>query len=61
MVFCHDISGLFKELKQEHNFSDWHIFTNPLQQNLKAVLLHNGNSKPSIAIVHFVHLKETYD
>jgi hypothetical protein len=50
MVFCHDTNGLFKELKQEHNSSDWWLFTDSLQQSLTAVLLHNGNSKPSILI-----------
>jgi hypothetical protein len=61
MVFCHDINGLFKKLKQEHNPSDWRLFIDSLQQSLKAILLHNGNLKTSIAIAHSVHLKETKD
>lgn len=61
MVYCHDINGLFRELRQEHIPSDWRLFIDSSQRSLKAVLLHNGNSKPSIPIAHSVHLKETYD
>jgi hypothetical protein len=61
MVFCHNINGLFKELKQEHNSSDWQLFIDCSQRSLKAVFLHNRNSKPSIAIAHSVHLMDTYD
>ena len=59
--FCHDISGFCNELKQEYNPSDWRLFIDFSQRSLKAVLLQSGNSKPSIAIAHCVHLKETYD
>jgi len=61
LVFWHESRGLFKGLKQEHNPSDWRLFIYSSQRSLKAVLLHNGNSKPSIPIAHSVHLKETYD
>jgi hypothetical protein len=26
IAFCHDINGLFKGLKQEHNPPDWRLF-----------------------------------
>jgi hypothetical protein len=60
MVFCHDINGLFKELKQEHNPSDWRLFIDSSQRKLK-VVLNNGNSKTSIAIAQSVQLKETFN
>ncbi|GFG40816.1 hypothetical protein Cfor_08064 [Coptotermes formosanus] len=47
--------------KQEYNSSDWWLFIDSLQRSLKAVLLHNRNSKTSIAIAHSVHFKETYN
>lgn len=59
MVFCHDISGLFKVLKQEYNASDWRLFVDFSQRSLKTALVHNGNFKP-IPIAHFAHVKETY-
>ena len=60
-VLWHDSSGLFKGLKQQYSPSDWWLFIDSSQRSLKAVLLHNGNSKPSIPIARSVHLKETYD
>jgi len=40
--FCHDIDGLFKGLKQEHNPPDWRLFIDSSQRRLKADILHNG-------------------
>lgn len=61
MVYPHNINALFTELRQEHTPADWRLFIDSSQRSLKAVLLHNGNLKPSIPIAHSVHLKETYD
>lgn len=61
LCYCHDIHGLFTELSQTYAASDWRLFIDSSQRSLKAVLLHNGNIKPSIPIAHSVHLKETYD
>jgi hypothetical protein len=61
MTFYQDINGVFKGLIQEHNPWNWRLFIHSSQQSLKAVLLHNGNSKPPILIADSVHLKETYD
>jgi hypothetical protein len=61
LVFCHGSSGLFNGLKQKYSPSDWWLFIDSYQRNLIAVLLHNGNSKPSIPIARSAHLKETYD
>ena len=46
---------------RDWNENMWQLFINSLQLSLKAVLLHNGNSKPSILIAHCVHSKKTYD
>lgn len=43
------------------NDNIWQLFIDYLQQSLKAVLLHNGNSKPPILIAHCGHLEETHD
>jgi hypothetical protein len=61
LLFWHGSSGLFNGLKQEYSPSDWWFFTDSLQRSLKAVLLHNGNSKPSIPIARSAYLKEAYD
>jgi len=58
MVCCHDINGVFKGLIHEQNPSDWRVSLDYSQRSLRAVFLHNENSKPSIPIVHSVHLKK---
>jgi len=60
MVFCHDVNGLFKGMKQQHSPSDWRLLSDSSQRSLKAVL-HNGNPKTSTPIAQSVHLKKTYD
>ena len=35
-------------------------FPGTSKRSLKAVLLHNGNTKPSVPVAHSVHLKESY-
>ena len=42
IVLCHDISGLIKGLKQEHNPTDLRVYIESSQRSLKAVFLHNG-------------------
>lgn len=61
LCYSHDINGLFTNLSETHVVSDWRLFIDSSLKSLKAVLLHNGNKKPSIPIAHSVHLKETYD
>jgi hypothetical protein len=61
MVYCSDVGGLFHDLKSEHNPEEWRLFIDSSLRSLKAVLLHNGNTKPSIPIAHSVHLTESYE
>lgn len=60
LCYCHDIEGLFGELQQPYDASEWRLFIDSSQRSLKAVLLHNGNVKPSIPVAHSVHLTESY-
>jgi hypothetical protein len=61
ICFCRDINGLFHELDSEHLPDDWRLFIDSSKRSLKAVLLHNGNVKPSIPVAHVVGMKETYE
>lgn len=61
LCYCHDINGLFNDLSQVHCPSEWRLFIDSSKRSLKAVLLHNGNSKPSVPIAHSVHMKESYE
>ena len=58
---CTDIDGLMQELSIEHSPCEWRLFIDSSKYSLKAVLLHNGNLKPSIPVAHSVTMKETYE
>jgi len=59
LVACTDIDGLVQTLNINHNPLDWWLFINLSQLSLKAVLLHNGNTLPSVPVGHSVH--ESYE
>ena len=43
-----------------HNPLEWRLFIDSSKLSLKAVLLHNGNTLPSIPVGHSVHNMESY-
>ena len=49
------------ELGCKHNPADWRLFIDSSKTSLKAVLLHNGNIKPSIPVGYSILRKETYN
>ena len=61
ICYCKDIEGLMTELGCEHNPAHWRLFIDSSKTSLKAVLLHNGNIKPSITVGYSILRKETYD
>jgi hypothetical protein len=61
LVACTDIDGLMQTLSINHNPADWRLFTDSSNLSLKAVLLHNGNTLPSIGVGHSVHNTELYE
>ena len=61
LVACTDIDGLMQTLNINHSPLDWRLFTDSSKLSLKAVLLHNGNTLPSIPVGHSVHNKESYE
>ena len=61
LSYCCDLTSLFEKLGEDHIASEWRLFLDSSKRILKAVLLHNGNVKPSIPIAHSVQLKESYE
>ena len=61
LAFCCDIVGLFNSLNINYKPEEWRLFIDASKASLKAVLLHNGNTLPSIPIGHAVDMKETYE
>lgn len=60
LCYCDDIDGLFEKLSIEHISNEWRLFIDSSKCSLKGVLLHNGNTYPSIPIAHSTQLKESY-
>ena len=61
ICYCKDIEGLMTELEYEQNSAHWRLFIDSSKTSLKAVLLHNGNIKPSIPVGYSILRKEIYD
>lgn len=61
ICFCQDINGLMKSFGFVHDPDEWRLFIDGSTDSLKAVLLHNGNEKPSIPLAHTVDLNESHD
>ena len=60
LCFCYDIFALMQSLGYEHIFDEWRLFIDPSKTSLKAGLLHNGNTKPSVPVAYAVNMKESY-
>jgi len=61
LVACNDIDGLKQTLNINHNPLDWRLFTDSSKLSLKALLLQNGNTLPSIPVGHSMHNNESYE
>jgi hypothetical protein len=61
LCYCHDIVGLFSAIGIPYNPSQWRLFIDSSNRSLKAVLLNNGNTLPSLPLAHSVHMKEEYN
>jgi len=61
LVACTDIDGLMQTLSINHIPLDWRLFIDSSKLSLKVILLHNGNTLPSIQLGHSVHNKESYE
>jgi hypothetical protein len=57
LVACTVIDGLMQTINIKHNPLAWQLFIDSSKLSLKAVLLHNGNTLPSIPVGHSVHNK----
>jgi hypothetical protein len=60
-IACTDIDGLMQTININDNSLDWRIFIDSSNLSLKPVLLHNGNTLPSMPVGHSVHNKKSYE
>ena len=61
VVFCNDVGSVMEVLGHEHNPDQGRLFIDSSKVRLKLVLLHNGNTFPSIALAHAANMKESYE
>ena len=61
VCYCPNATALMEELGAKRDAENWRLFIDSSKTSLKAVLLHNGITKPSIPLAHAVGMKETYD
>ncbi|XP_073493971.1 uncharacterized protein [Phyllobates terribilis] len=60
LCFCNNVAGLFEAIGIICNPSEQCLFIDSSSWSLKTVLLHNGNSYPSLPMAHSVYLNEDY-
>lgn len=58
---CNDVHGLFRLFQHEHKPEEWRLFLDGSSTSLKAVLLHNGNQRPSVPLAFSRHSPEKYE
>jgi len=61
LVAYKDINGLMQTLSINHNPLDWLLFIDSSKLSLKAILLHNCNTLPTIPVGHSMYNKESYE
>lgn len=61
ICYCKDIANLFTAMNQHLEVDDWRLFIDGSKTSIKAVLLNNGNVKPSIPVAFVVGMKEEFD
>ena len=61
LVVCNKVNKLLKALNISYDPAEWRLFIDSSKTSLKTVLLHNGNTMPSVPVGYAIHMKETYD
>jgi len=59
--FCNVVCSVMEVLGHEYNPDQWRMFINSSKMSLKVVLLHNGNSFPSVPLALPANMKENYE
>ncbi|XP_022919297.2 uncharacterized protein [Onthophagus taurus] len=60
-AYCKDVDGFMREMDILYRPNEWRLFIDSSKISLKAVLLHQTNTKPSVPIAYSIETKETYD
>ena len=60
-AFCNDITELFEQLEILYDETNWRLFMDTSKDSIKSVLLHNGNTLPSVLIAYSTTMKKSYE
>jgi len=61
LCFCNDIAELFEHLEIPYDDTNWRLFLDASKKSIKAVLLHNRNTLPSVPTAYSATMKESYE
>ena len=61
LCFCNDITELFEQLEILYDKTNWRLFMDTSKDSIKSVLLHNGNTLPSVPIAYSTTMKKSYE
>ena len=60
LCFWNDITKLFEKLKIPYGKTNWRLFIDASKDSIKAALLQNGNTLPSVPIADSITMKKPY-
>jgi len=61
LVYRNDICCVTETVGHHHGPGEWHLLIDSSKVNLKAVLLHNGNTFPAVPLDHDANIEESYE
>ena len=61
LYFCNDITELFEQLEILYDKTNWRLFIDTSKDSIKSVLVHNGNTLPSVPIAYTTTMKKSYE
>ena len=60
LCYCNNTPGLFESVGIEYDPGHWRLFVDSSKESMKAVLIHNGNTLPSVPVAYSTTMKENY-
>jgi len=61
VAFCNDVCSVMEVLGHEYHPDQWRLFIDLSQVSWKFVLLHNGNTFPSVPLVNAASMEESFE
>jgi hypothetical protein len=59
LIFCNDVCSVIKALGHQLDPTEWRLCIDSSKVCIKLVLLHNGNTFPTVLLAHAANMKES--